>query len=231
MPRTGRACSPPGGTELGSRCMSRTGAATGRRAAGRAWHRRAAVRGPGSGRPLLRTLASGELRTVSGGAHRRAWVRRADRRQPGRDGTAPRGRSCCRLPGHRGCGSSSRLPGRRCSRRRHEVAAAAAESLSIAVCQDPPDVLAALLERPRLLVGNESGPLHLAAVRATEASRRAADMSIAKLPRPSRNSSRRQRRRRLGATRMIRSHRRTVLRRGASDSHLEHTCSLCASSP
>ena len=47
-----------------------------------------------------------------------------------------------------------------------EVAAAAAASaggLPIAVCQDPLDVLAALLERARLLVGNDSGPLHLAA--------------------------------------------------------------------
>jgi ADP-heptose:LPS heptosyltransferase len=33
----------------------------------------------------------------------------------------------------------------------------------IVVCQDPLDVFAALLERARLLIGNDSGPLHLAA--------------------------------------------------------------------
>ncbi len=44
-----------------------------------------------------------------------------------------------------------------------DVAAAPTGSLPIAVCQDPLDVLAALLERARLLVGNDSGPLHLAA--------------------------------------------------------------------
>jgi len=33
----------------------------------------------------------------------------------------------------------------------------------IVVCQDPLDVFAALLERARVLIGNDSGPLHLAA--------------------------------------------------------------------
>jgi Glycosyltransferase family 9 (heptosyltransferase) len=43
------------------------------------------------------------------------------------------------------------------------AAPATAGKLPIAVCQDPLDVLAALLERARLLIGNDSGPLHLAA--------------------------------------------------------------------
>jgi len=41
--------------------------------------------------------------------------------------------------------------------------AAAGERPPIVVCQDPLDVFAALLERARVLIGNDSGPLHLAA--------------------------------------------------------------------
>jgi ADP-heptose:LPS heptosyltransferase len=41
--------------------------------------------------------------------------------------------------------------------------AAGGERPPIAVCQDPLDVFAALLERARVLIGNDSGPLHLAA--------------------------------------------------------------------
>jgi ADP-heptose:LPS heptosyltransferase len=48
-----------------------------------------------------------------------------------------------------------------------EVAGAAGsrggERPPIVVCQDPLDVFAALLERARVLIGNDSGPLHLAA--------------------------------------------------------------------
>jgi ADP-heptose:LPS heptosyltransferase len=40
---------------------------------------------------------------------------------------------------------------------------ASGERPPIVVCQDPLDVLAALLERARVLIGNDSGPLHMAA--------------------------------------------------------------------
>ena len=43
------------------------------------------------------------------------------------------------------------------------AAAAGGERPPIVVCQDPLGVFAALLERARLLIGNDSGPLHMAA--------------------------------------------------------------------
>ncbi|HXO42589.1 MAG TPA: glycosyltransferase family 9 protein [Thermoanaerobaculia bacterium] len=47
--------------------------------------------------------------------------------------------------------------------RAEPVGTAGGERPPIVVCQDPLDVFAALLERARVLIGNDSGPLHLAA--------------------------------------------------------------------